>query len=64
MWMKTDNELREVYNQWTKHVKGTIEVTFCVPGAERSDHSLEGYQSDLLGLLRTLQWLLYVRGET
>ena len=47
MWMKADSELREAYDLWIEHVLGTIEVTFRVPGVERSGYSLEGYQSDL-----------------
>jgi hypothetical protein len=47
VWRKTDNELRAAYNQWAKHATGTIEVTFCMPEADVSGGSLEGYQTAL-----------------
>lgn len=46
-WGETDNELYTAYDRWAKHAVGPIEVTFCVPGADRAAHSLEGYQRDL-----------------
>lgn len=32
--MEADGELRKAYDQWTKHVTGTVEVIFYMPGEE------------------------------
>ena len=45
--MRTDNELREAYDRWAKHVTGSIEVIFDVPGLKYPPYPLEGYQEDL-----------------
>ena len=34
VWIEADGELRKAYDQWTKHVTGTVEVIFRMPGVE------------------------------